>query len=450
MLATPRWSRFALFAILAVIAASLAEPSSASPASGGSEVWVSTFAHLPNFDTRQYVAASPDGAQVFVTGGTQSDYTTIAYTADTGTEVWTTPFRPGTGTAATSGIAVSPDGSKVFVTGSEGAPSSNDWATVAFEAATGAILWARRYNGPANGDDRANDIAVSGDGSAIYVTGQSDGWVATTIAYDTTTGAVRWLRRYSGTISRTVAVAASPDGSEVFAVGVLNKDENGHFLTIAYNAATGDVLWVALFSNHVGPDRPSATAVAVSPDGSKVFVTGFVERQNRSYPFTFAYGASTGAVVWHKQYGEIQDPGATPTGLAVSPDGMRVLVTGSAQTLGADEIVTFAYGASNGFLLWDSRYTGPARRGTAPVSLAVSPNSSWLYVTGWDTEAAGYRDYITLALAAPNGTMVWVRRYNGAGANGDDTASSVAPSPDGSKIFVTGQSLGITTIAYAA
>ena len=51
-------------------------------------------------------------------------------------------------------IAASPDGATVFVTGgSTGIGSANDYATVAYRAATGAQLWVSRDNGPGNGDD---------------------------------------------------------------------------------------------------------------------------------------------------------------------------------------------------------------------------------------------------------------------------------------------------------
>ena len=81
----------------------------------------------------------------------------------------------GRGTAMTDAYAVAVDGSdNVIVTGySTGSGSSYDYATIKYSSA-GVPLWTNRYNGPGNGEDDANAVAVDGSGNVI-VTGYSTG-----------------------------------------------------------------------------------------------------------------------------------------------------------------------------------------------------------------------------------------------------------------------------------
>ena len=67
--------------------------------------------------------------------GTASDYTTLAYDATTGSRLWLKRYNgSGNGYDYAEGLAVSPDGTKVFVTGGSWGAGSDDYATVAYGA----------------------------------------------------------------------------------------------------------------------------------------------------------------------------------------------------------------------------------------------------------------------------------------------------------------------------
>jgi DNA-binding beta-propeller fold protein YncE len=135
----------------------------------------------------------------------------------------------------------------------------------------------RRYNGPANGQDFASSVAVSADGSEVFVTGGSHGNGTgyddyATVAYEASSGAELWVTRYTGFEhggdDAATSLAVSPDGSKVFVTGA----SGANYATLAYNTVTGARLWVKRYR---GPVNISfAVALTVSPDGSRVFVTG--------------------------------------------------------------------------------------------------------------------------------------------------------------------------------
>jgi WD40 repeat protein len=441
------------------------------PSTAGDTLWTKRYNGPGNLDDgATSVAVSSDGATVFVTGGGTGltggySYTTIAYRASNGTKRWSSTYDgPSGGYDQATALGLSPDGSTVFVTGgSRGMGTSLDYATVAYDASSGAQLWVRRYTGAGRHVDYATALGVSPDGAIVFVTGLSPGaghgddYV--TLAYSASTGATLWSRRYDGPGHASDAargLAVSPDGSAVFVTGS-SVGTTGHpdYTTVAYGATTGTRLWVKRYKGPAN-DVDEAHAVKVSPDGSTVFVTGNSDGSDGGFDYgTVAYEASTGAQLWAKRYSGPAQRDDYATALGVSPDGSAVFVTGfSVGVANRFDYATVAYDVSTGARLWVKRYNGPANDTDDANAVAVSPDSSMVLVTGASIGADFSIDYATVAYDASSGSQLWVRRYDGA-AGRDDFAYALAIRPDGSAVYVTGESIGtggfddFATLAYS-
>jgi outer membrane protein assembly factor BamB len=343
----------------------------------------------------------------------------VAYNTTTGAVAWKSSYNPGkasTSQFSLRSIAVSPDGSAVFVAGysrpNQQSSTHESYLTIAYNAATGARLWVdhdKQIPGVAEA------IAISPDGSAVFVTGRAFSGAPATVAYNAATGATLWTQDTG--IADGASIATSPDGSAVYVTGT--PGTSGDPSTIALSAATGTTLW----TQNAG--ITSGVSVAAAPDGSAVYVTGGYGGSTT----VAAYSAATGTTLW------LSHSNVVPSGLAVSPDGSKVFITGSIIKKASSAYGTVAYDASTGASLWESHYPTAPRAGAA-YALAVSPGGSTLYVTGETSQPRnGLRGYGTVAYNTSTGAQLWASRdlstYVG-------FAFSIAVSPDGSKVFVTG------------
>ena len=422
----------------------------------GAQLWIQRYKLPPRGGPgyAQVVAVSPRGDKVYMTG----EGATVAYSAATGARLWASHGG--------ASVAVSPDGAKVFVTGGtsnpgQRGPQGTDYATAAYNAATGAQLWASRYNAPGKsggyGPAGARSVVVSPGGDTVFVTGISVGAGSgpdyATVAYSASTGAQLWASRYNGPGNGPELMfpggsqnaAVSRDGATVYVTGASKGTGPGSdYATVAYNAATGKQLWV---SRYHGPAGGGGSAVAVSPGGGTVFVTGGSEGAGPGPDYgTVAYNAATGKQLWVSRYNGPGNRDDASGSVAVSPDGATVFVTGTSTGTAAtgEDYATIAYNAATGARLWLQRYNGPASRDDNAWAMAMSPGGGRVYVTGHDpADGSG----ATVAYSTSTGAQLWVTRYTGY------SATAVAVSPDGATVFVAGYSHGpgqpgYVTVAY--
>ena len=189
------------------------------------------------------------------------------------------------------------------MTGVSSNGTNGDYLTIKYNANTGNTIWIKRYNGPANGDDWGMDCAVDGGGN-LYVTGTS--WNGTnddylTIKYSANTGDTIWIKRYNGPAnSFDESYSCVIDGSgNLYVTGFSASGATRDLLTIKYNSI-GDTIWTRRYETYVDTAEMWNGGCAV--DGAdNLYVTGQYFNGSDYDILTIKY-TSAGATVWTKFY----------------------------------------------------------------------------------------------------------------------------------------------------
>ena len=308
---------------------------------------------------------------------------------------------------------------------------------IAYDADSGGVVWQDTFD--ASGDvDNAEDVVMGPSGGRVFVTGESyvsrkRGYDIVTTAFVAGTGARLWTRRYDGPhgeFDEARGIDVGSDGQHLFVTGTSNND----YLTIAYRTLDGKQLWTRRFDDGVKDD---AKDIAVSPTGNQVFVTGTSGPGIGTDYATVAYRADNGNELWRRWFGS--DHGDQAAALAVGPDGTRVYVTGHSTGSGTSkDIATVAYRSTTGETAWKMRYDGPAGLKDRGTGIAVSPDGSSVFAAGSSEHATDQYDKVTIAYASDTGAESWSTR---AGSNWGWT---LAVTPDGATVVAP----GLSTVAY--
>jgi WD40 repeat protein len=302
----------------------------------GAQLWLSQ----PINSTCTALVVSADGSRVYATGQDGYHWHTVSLDSVSGALEWTTQ-RVGGYPTAPYGLSLSPAGDRLFVTGYTYSGYDDDGVTVAYATADGVPLWTATYDGAGN-EDFLRAIAVSTDGSRVFVAGSTAPIYQYTdylvIAYDAATGAQDWLQEYdgSGGYDTARAVVTGVDGRLVYVTGdSAAPTAPSDYATVAYDEATGDQAWVATYD---GPahDIDIPTAMAIGPTGSRVYVTGESKGVRDKFDYgTVAYNAGTGQRVWVLRFDGAEEHGRDlAKAIAVSPSGRSVFVTGTSEGTG--------------------------------------------------------------------------------------------------------------------
>ncbi len=253
----------------------------------GNRLWLQTRNGTGNGDDRALGIAVDASDNIYVTGyentyhitNSNSDCALLKYNPN-GQLVWEKLTNGlGNGEDKALGIAVDVSDGSIYITGYvTGITSSADYVTMKYST-DGAKLWSSCYNGPGNGDDKANSIALSGSGNSasVIVTGASCGTNGlhdyATLKIDGSNGNPVWVSRYSmSSISDDFAKAVTTRNGSVYLTGysmllINGRAPSSSISTLMLHLGESSVLnslpdvpsAFSLSQNYPNPFNPSTT-----------------------------------------------------------------------------------------------------------------------------------------------------------------------------------------------
>jgi hypothetical protein len=368
---------------------------------GGDTAWLRKYNETGHSNGGANAMAVDIYGNAYVTGyskglGTAMDYATVGYGSN-GYVFWVSRYN-GPGNLDDNASAIAVDGSiKIYVTGSCKI-SDNDWDYVTIKYnPSGDTIWVRRYNGPGNSYDMASALTLD-DSGYVYVTGYSQGsdsgYDFTTIKY-TPAGDTAWIRRYNGPgngddYPNTIAL----DGSRnVYVCGYSYSNETSDDYTVIKYHPNGDTAWVRRYN---GPYNSSDNAYAMVLDHSEnVYITGSSATGDDNTGYATIKYSSDGDSLWVRIY---EGPGNGEDGaraIAVD-DSDNIYVTGRSYggSETGDDYATIKY-YPNGDTAWVIRYNSPANNTDVASAITVDDSGN-VYVTGTSYNSLTYTDYTTI------------------------------------------------------
>lgn len=364
--------------------------------SAGTVQWLQSYDNNTSTDIASGIAVDKAG-NVYVTGhsiGVGNDIATVKYNSS-GVQQWVHRYDgPGNSDDYPSGIVVDSLG-EIYVTGySRGVNNDFDIVTIKYTSSGPLPLWIKRYNGTGNSTDQGYGLAVDNSGN-VYVTGNSIG-IGTGIDYITIKynpfGTLLWEQRYNGTANdedyaRDIALDNS---GNVYVTGSsVGIGSSSDCLTIKYNNS-GALQWEQRYN---GPANSIDNGGFVRLDvNGNVYVAGNSEGIGTSTDYILVKYNSSGVQQWAQRYNGPQNAQDFTTDMVLDKNNY-IYVAGS--SVGAsNDFASLKYNFA-GVVQWEQRYNGTANLIDIPNSIAVDKSGN-VYIAGVTYVAANSSDFIIL------------------------------------------------------
>ena len=376
----------------------------------GAKLWSRRYSVGGGGDIATHVAIDKQNA-IYVTGTSwqynkwKDDYLTVKYSA-AGKKLWTRRYNgTASGNDVPAGIAIDPVGN-IVVTGSSAGvrPGALDWdadfTTIKYSPA-GAVKWTKRLKGFTGGNEGAKGLAIDKSGN-VFVTGFSDsarGDSDYLTAKYSSAGALKWAKRYNGAADGydvPAAIGVDTLGNS-YVTGKVPENTNAYpptdIVTIKYSPA-GKAIPVMTAGLPDKSDEPTDLTV---DRFNNIFVCGSSSPGASTDFYLVKYNAA-GTEAWNLWFDSDSNRAYADIAMAVACDSAgNAYVTGHTELNDINDYLTIRVDADGSFA-WGTWYGGPGN--DADWCFDVAVNASGVYVTGksYGGPVTG-RDFATVKFA---------------------------------------------------
>ena len=301
-----------------------------------STAWdISTASYSQNFsvvtqDTNPTgVFFKSDGTKMYVVGSfTDAVYEyNLSSAWDISTAVWPAPttryFSVATQDSSPTGVFFKSDGTKMYVLGANGYDVNEYNLSTDWDVSTASYLQnftvVTQETGPTG-------VFFKSDGTKMYVigtTGDDVNEYNLSTAWDISTAS--YSQNFSVVTQETSPqdLFFKPDGTKMYVLGLNVQAVYEYNLSTAWDVSTASYLQnFSVVTQEVGP-----TGVFFKPDGTKMYVIGYIGDDVNEYNLSTAWDVSTASYL---QNFSVAAQETNPTGVFFKPDGTKMYVLGSA------------------------------------------------------------------------------------------------------------------------
>lgn len=372
------------------------------------------------------MAFNGDGTSMYVVGSTSDSVHQydLSSAYDISTASFSQSFSVSTQETLAAGMTFNDDGSKMYVIGTTGDDVNEYNLSSAYDIST--AVYSKVFS-VASQDGTPQDVSFNGDGSKMYITGNTNDKVheyTLSTGFDVAT-AVHANKQVSSQDGTPSGIAFNDDGTKMYMVGNGSDRVNEYDLGTAYDVTTATYLQNFLVSGQDGIPQD----VTFNADGTKMYMLG--SNNDRIYEYTLSTGFDVSTATYSQSL-NVATEDTNPTGLSFNADGTKMFIVGSTN----DRVYEYTLGT--GFDVSTAsyvQYISIATEELTATDVTFNSDGTEMYIIG---TAGDTVDQYNLTAGFDVSTATYTQSFSV--TSQDAAPQDVLFNPDGTRMYMVGLS----------